>query len=212
MNEHSKSNNAFPWVSVHISCFNIGVPIAYAHILRSIPAIHLMNTLRGVLWQWVGKFLSKSIIVLSSSKFNSICSSNIQCKTLTLKWYSAIFWFLLIFHSILPTWASNSLELAGKFWDLLYLRSGCHTLNNLFLIITLSITLLLYSPLCVLQCLHTGYHTAIGCIMLTRDVIPWGDVRKRRKIWCPSVREIGTYILEIHISSSSRFVHLISLC
>ncbi len=29
--EIEKSDNAFPWVSAHISGFNIGAPIEYAH-------------------------------------------------------------------------------------------------------------------------------------------------------------------------------------
>ena len=57
-----KSDNAFPWVSAHISGFNIGAPIGYK--LRAIPAIHEINALREVLWQQLGKFLLKSIIAL----------------------------------------------------------------------------------------------------------------------------------------------------
>ncbi len=51
-----KGNNAFQWVSAHISGFNIGAPIEYA--------IHEINALREVFWQRVGKFLLKSIIAL----------------------------------------------------------------------------------------------------------------------------------------------------
>ena len=56
----------FQWESAHISGFNIGAPIEYAHnlILRAIPTIHEINFLREVLWQQVGKFLLKSIIAL----------------------------------------------------------------------------------------------------------------------------------------------------
>ncbi len=49
-----KSNNAFPWVSAHISGFNIGAPNEYAcnilqwsyRILRAITAIQEINALR----------------------------------------------------------------------------------------------------------------------------------------------------------------------
>ena len=40
------------------------------YILRAIPAIHEINARRGVFWQRVGKFLLKSIIALSTSKFH----------------------------------------------------------------------------------------------------------------------------------------------
>ncbi len=41
----------FQWESAHISGFNIGAPIEYAHnlILRAIPTIHEINFLREVL-------------------------------------------------------------------------------------------------------------------------------------------------------------------
>ncbi len=54
---YTRSDNAFLWVSAHISSFNIGAPIEYAHsilhvsylILRAIPAIHEIDVLREVL-------------------------------------------------------------------------------------------------------------------------------------------------------------------